>query len=721
MSRKLHSIGGLTFGLVLALLAGTGAVLALDPALERAQARAGGGSVAELAAQVAARHPTVERLERRANGVVVASYATPEGFETAQVDPATGLELGPWQPSGEMRWVRDLHRSLLLGDAGKAVAGASAAVMAVLAVTGLMLLLGVLGGWRKLGRRVRSSGANRWHAVIGRVALAGLSVSALTGVWMSLATFGIVSDGSADAPAFPDAVVSAPPSPVGTLTALQQVRIEDLRRLTWPAAGDPTDLFGLHTADGAGYVSPASGELQNWQAPSPAQTIWEWTYRLHTGQGLWWFGLLLGISAAAAPVLAGTGGWIWWKRRAARPRIAGAVPMGKAEIVILAGSEGGATWSFAATLAKGLTAAGRKVHLGAMNDAGPMPAAQALILLAATYGDGAAPVSASRFMARIDRMNRVPVAVLGFGDRSFPAYCGFAEIVSARLADAGWQDLMPLARIERQSVRDFARWGEALGDTLGLPLKLNHRIACPEPTPLKLVRREAFGCEVGTPSAILRFEAMDGAGLPRFEAGDLLGVLAPGAEVPRFYSLASSRRDGFIEIAVRRMPDGLCSGYLNGLAPGDEVRAFIRPNPALRAAGGRAPLILVAAGCGIGPAIGLLRHMRPGRTSTLYFGIRHPESDFLYRRETDAMLADGRLSRRVMAFSRADERKRVQERLTENADELARQIQAGGQVLICGSAAMAREVSRAFDAVLEPCAQTVAALKAEGRYLEDVY
>ena len=31
----------------------------------------------------------------------------------------------------------------------------------------------------------------------------------------------------------------------------------------------------------------------------------------------------------------------------------------------------------------------------------------------------------------MDHVNKVPVAVLGFGDRSFPAYCGFAETVTA--------------------------------------------------------------------------------------------------------------------------------------------------------------------------------------------------------------------------------------------------------------------------------------------------
>lgn len=721
MIRKLHSLTGLALGLVLMLLAATGAILSLDPALERAQAISGGTTVATLAAGVAANHPDVERLERRANGVFLASFPTPEGFETVQVDPATGADLGPWQASAVLRWIRNLHRSLLLDDAGRAVTGTSSAAMSVLGVTGLLLLAATLGGWRRLGRRVRSTGANRWHALIGRAALIGLVVSGVTGVWMSLATFGLIDDGSASDPAFPETVAGTASAPVGTLAALQQVSASDLRRLTWPAAGDPTDVFGLQTSDGAGYVDQATGERLNWLDHSVAQTVWEWAYALHTGQGLWWFGLILGASALAVPILAGTGGWVWWKRRASLPRIPGTVAMPKADVVVLVGSEAGSTWGFAATLARTLVAAGRRVHLGAMNDAGPMPAAKALVLLTATYGDGNPPASAARFLAQLGGMTRVPTAILGFGDRSFAAFCGFADAVSAQLTRSGWPELMPIARIDRQSSRDFTLWGRALGQAIGTPLDLQHRVVTPDCVSLRLASRQDFGSKVGAPSAILRFEAGNGGSLPQFQAGDLLGVVAPGSDVPRLYSLASGRRDGFAEIAVRQMPGGLCSGHLHGLRPGDEIRAFVRANPAFRVSQGRAPVILIAAGCGIGPMAGVLRHLRPGRQSVLYFGIRDPQSDFLYRQETDAMLADGRLSRRIMAFSRSGPRQHVQDLLRENAENLGRQVRSGGQVLICGSAAMARGVAEAFAEILQPLGLTVAGLKAEGRYLEDVY
>jgi sulfite reductase (NADPH) flavoprotein alpha-component len=43
-----------------------------------------------------------------------------------------------------------------------------------------------------------------------------------------------------------------------------------------------------------------------------------------------------------------------------------------------------------------------------------------------------------------------------------------------------------------------------------------------------------------------------GRGFPRFSAGDLLGIVPEGSALPRFYSLASGSRDGFVEICVSR-------------------------------------------------------------------------------------------------------------------------------------------------------------------------
>ena len=54
-------------------------------------------------------------------------------------------------------------------------------------------------------------------------------------------------------------------------------------------------------------------------------------------------------------------------------------------------------------------------------------------------------------------------------------------------------------------------------------------------------------------------------------------------------------------------------------------------------------------------------------------------------------------------------------------EAVLRELKRGGQVLVCGSIAMARAVAVEFEAALAPLGLTVAVLRAEGRYLEDVY
>jgi sulfite reductase (NADPH) flavoprotein alpha-component len=130
---------------------------------------------------------------------------------------------------------------------------------------------------------------------------------------------------------------------------------------------------------------------------------------------------------------------------------------------------------------------------------------------------------------------------------------------------------------------------------------------------------------------------------------------------------------------------------------------------------------MVAAGTGIGPMMGFLRGLKPGRGAEMYFGARDPGSDYLYEGELAEGLKQGRLSRLITAFSRVQDRAYVQDRLRADAAHLRDQIRRGGQVLVCGSIAMARSVAAEVEELLVPLGLSVATLRAEGRYLEDVY
>lgn len=736
MSRTLHSITGLAAAILVVALALSGAVLSINPVSEWMAApavRSGHIDVAALADAVTARRPEVDKIVRTASGSLVVSYFDGDRAGSEVVDPETGAALGPHAPSGFTRVVTNLHRSLLLGQTGRAVAGLGAAAMVVLTISGALMLAARLGGWRAILRPIRGTPAQRWHAEIGRLAMVALLLSSLTGTYMALATFEFVPDGSAQATKSSEGG-GGPRLPVGRVAALAAVDLADLRELAFPYAGDPTDTYTLTTSRGVSQIDAATGQVLGFEPHTAARRFYELVYMLHTGQGLWPLGLLLGLAAAAVPLFAATGALIWWRRYRATPRIRGNAGAGSAETIILVGSEGGSTWGFAAALHRSLTAAGQRVHVAPMNAVGARyPKAERMLILTATYGDGTAPASASAFLTRLNGLDlRLPVAVLGFGDRQFPRFCGFADTASAALDARGWPSLIPLHRIDRQSAQDFARWGEALGAALGLDLNLRVEPARPKTVALELVRRADYGAEVQAPTAILSFampadsrgvwwRRMFPARLPQFQPGDIVGIVPPGSDRPRFYSLASATRDGVLEICVRKQPGGLCSTFLHDLELGGRIDAFIRPNPTFRPTPGKAPLVLIGAGAGIGPLAGFARHNETGRPIHLYWGGRSPASDFLYREELVACLSDQRLTALRTAFSRIPGGGYVQGRLAEDGAELLGMIRKGAQILVCGGRDMADGVERTLEAILKPAGLDLARLKKEGRYVADVY
>lgn len=735
MLRHLHRWPGLLAAVLILALALSGAALSLFPAMERlsSPAQVGGQTVGDLAALVLAAHPGVEQIRRSPSGKITAYWFDAGVAGAAVVDPATGLDVFSADQGAVQRWLTDFHRSLLLGDSGRYATAAGALALLVLALSGAMLVARRQGGWGRWLAPIKGPWTGRWHAELARVAVFGLGLTALTALWMTAATFDLLPVDEAN-PAMPAAVSGLTGLSPAKTAALQDSQVADLRDLTFPYAGDPEDVFTLTTATGTGFVDQGTGELLAWQASGPWTVVGEWIYLLHTGDGAALWGLVLGLAALTVPVLSVTGGLIWWRNRQGRPRLAGLVAASAAETVILVGSEGGTTWGFATALARALQGHGQGVHLAALSAFAPptYKHAKRIVVLTATWGDGDAPTSAKGALERLAMaapLAGVPLVVLGFGDRSFPAFCAFAEAVETAAKAAGWVMPMPLDRIDRQSPQAFARWSRTYGEMIGLPLDITHQPLPPQSTTLRLLSRKDYGESVQAPTAILRFavpraglwQRIVGRGFGRFQAGDLLGIVPEGDTVARLYSLASAQADGVIEIVVRKHSGGLCSGQLMALKPGDVVQGFLRPNPGFRPGASKAPLILIGAGTGIGPLAGFLRANRDHRPMHLWFGARHPQADYLYADDLAAWQEDGRLTSLHTAFSRTGRRHYVQDALRKDADSIRRLMTAGARVMVCGGREMAQGVRDAMTDILLPLELSPAVLKSGGRYAEDTY
>ena len=732
--KAIHRWVGLTVGTLGVLLGVTGAILAIDPVQQAWQAPAAPGdlSVATLVERVTRTVPGVEEIRHVPSGAIVVFSFAGDQPEASYVDPADGRVLGAWQPSGLPRWVKNLHRSLLLGDAGRWGSAGIALAMGLVCVSAGVLLLRRMGGWRRLAARVRGSLAQRIHVVTGRVVLAVLCLTSLTALTMSASTLGLIALDTRTEPEVVSVVSGKPALPGAQLVTLQRLAVQDLRKLSFPATTDPEDTWNVATAQGQGWIDRYSGEMLAWQDTTVAQQIYDLAVVLHTGEAAWPWALVLALVGASVLLFWLSGVVIWRHARGQVPHITGSTPLAQADVLIFVASEGGSTWGFAQTLQDALSQGGHRVHTSALENFGTTAATRQVFVLASTYGEGQAPAHASHALEHIAKLSAsaVPVTVLGFGDRQFPAFCAFAEALERTLRAQGWPAMLPLECIHQQSGQQFARWGVALAEALSEPLVLEHVPRVPPTAALTLISRQDYPGTTGQATAILRFAwpaqslgaRLRGHGLARFAAGDLVGIVPPGSAVPRYYSLASGWEDGFLEICVRQFPGGLCSTHLLGLQPGGVVQAFIRSNPGFALPRTRRPVLLIGAGTGVAPLAGFIRRNDSRRPMHLYFGGRDPARDFFFSTDIQRWLGEGRLSTLQTVFSRVPEGGGyVQDALRRDAERLRDWVTQGAILRVCGSRAMAQGVAKTLDAALAPLQLSVAKLKAKERYAEDVF
>ncbi|ODV75721.1 NADPH cytochrome P450 oxidoreductase family protein CYBJADRAFT_121986 [Cyberlindnera jadinii NRRL Y-1542] len=152
------------------------------------------------------------------------------------------------------------------------------------------------------------------------------------------------------------------------------------------------------------------------------------------------------------------------------------------------------------------------------------------------------------------------------------------------------------------------------------------------------------------------------------------------------------------------------------------------------------PVIMIGPGTGVAPFRGFVRDRvhrvkNQGLTcgkSLLFYGCRSSVQDFLYKQEwEDYKRVLGDSFEMVTAFSRESEQKvYVQHKMMEHAQEIARLVDKGAYIYICGDAArMAKDVNKTLVKILvehrgvseEEAKKTLLDLKSVRRYQEDVW
>ncbi len=352
-----HLVIGVGAGLVIFLLALTGALLSFETQIIAAVDRAGLPAVsagAPLGASALA-GAALDATAGKATALVIpADPAAPVAASLgrgAQVflDPVSGAVLGPGNAGvgSFFGTVEDLHRWLALGDAGRetgrAITGAANVVFLFLLLSGLWLWLPPRLGWpmlrqRLLFRRGLPSAKARdwnWHHVFGIWAWLPLLLIVASGVVLSypaarsavFAAFGETAGrGGPPSAAAPSGALAPDPRLDGILAAAMAAD-PDWTRLTLPipAAGAGSVTVTLDTGTGRNpraqtrltydLDGAALTRTTAFADAAPGQKTFLFLRFGHTGEI---FGLagqaVAGLASLAAAVMVWTGLALAWRR-----------------------------------------------------------------------------------------------------------------------------------------------------------------------------------------------------------------------------------------------------------------------------------------------------------------------------------------------------------------------------------------------------------------------
>lgn len=352
----LHLWLGLSVGAVWALQGLTGAMLVFYRDLDRAGLAVTSGAsrpldelVAAAARGQTARSEAIGLYYPDGSILGVTFADAVQGKRTVLVEATSGRILGvrdrtPTRPikGNFWRWVYNIHHSLLLGERGEWLLGASGLVLLTMAGSGLWL------GWPRRGQWRAAFSARRWrtrvqklfgwHRAMGLAATIALVLLAASGAMMDFGKpLRVWAERHAGyQPPFKPEPGALPQRTVGADRALAQaisvLPAASLTSISLPTPDSPVYLVRLRTPGEWRTWSGASiavvdaangGILATYDAAQGplANRILDSAFPVHSGEvaGLA-ARVLVMLAGLSLPVLYLTGLWAWLRRRRARAR-----------------------------------------------------------------------------------------------------------------------------------------------------------------------------------------------------------------------------------------------------------------------------------------------------------------------------------------------------------------------------------------------------------------
>jgi sulfite reductase (NADPH) flavoprotein alpha-component len=725
--RYAHLALALLASVILIVASVTGVILAIDTAAEKTKPYQVDNSneitLSQFIPNLKKSFSEITSVSVDENQFVTLEAFDDEGNEIkAYINPIDGEQLGkPIVKSEFIQWITSLHRSLFLHETGRFIVGFTSFLFFLIAVSGTILLVKRQNGIRNFFSKVnKDSWAQYLHVTSGRLMLIPILIISITATYLFLLRFEVIPKEKLTPVDFKEDT-ALKEILIKDFKVFNEIKLADVIKIDFPFMEDPEEFFVLKLKDKEITVNQFTGQIVKETKYPVTQLIEKLSLDLHTGRINMIWAIVLAFAAVNILLFIYSGFAITLKRT--KTKVKNKFKPTESEFILLVGSENGSTFGFANQIHLQLQANGKKSYLTDLNNFTEFPLAKHLLVFTSTYGLGEAPSNASKFeelLKQFPQKQKIKYSVIGFGSKSYPDFCGFAEHVDQLLLEQNWteQDVQ-LYTVNDKSAEEFTHWVSEWANLNGLAMATASSLyssKLPKLSKLKLVDRAEI-----TSDEITTFRVnLKPSSLLKFKSGDLLAIYPENNAVERFYSIG--KVNDTIQLVVRLHPNGLGSGFLYQLQKGQFLKARIVKNSHFHFPKKASKVALIANGTGIAPFLGMIDENKNKVETHLYCGFRrNNELTKRYSEITDNYITEEKLHSFHLALSREDESQYVMDLIERDENFFLELLENNGVIMICGALAMQKDVEAKLTSICQKNGKNFETYKANGQILTDCY
>ncbi|MBD1391570.1 PepSY domain-containing protein [Mucilaginibacter glaciei] len=725
--RYSHLALAVSFFLFIALASITGIILAFQPLADKMPAYRAHDfnqiTLSQAIPSLKAAYPDITDLSIDANQFLIAKGNDADGNKLlAYVDPRTGKVLGhPGNPNEFFQWVTALHRSLFLHEAGRIFMGITAFILLLIAISGTVLVIQRQRGVRHFFKKiVKENFAQYYHVVLGRLSLIPILIIALTGTFLSLTKFAIFTQPKKSAHVDLNAIKDGPKKKLSEFAIFKETKLADVQSIEYPFSDDPEDYYTIKLKDRELAINQITGDILS-DVPYPTTVILNnLSLDLHTGRASAIWAIVLAVASANILFFIYSGFMITLKRRS--NRVKNKYKAEESKFILLVGSENGNTFRFAGAIHQQLIKNGQTAFLAQLNDYKVYPQAKHIIVFTATYGLGDAPTNAKNFEKLLDQyqqLHPVQTSVVAFGSHAYPDFCQFGFEVNNLLSRQHWAvPLLEIHTVNDKSPAEFGQWATTWAQMANMDIEIAPELLNAKPTGLQsltVIEKTPVTHDEG--AFLIRLKTPRRS---KFTSGDLLAIYPANDHRERLYSIGKVGND--IQLSVKLHRDGLGSGYLHQLQPGQSFKARIAANPHFYFPQNAPAVVLISNGTGIAPFLGMLDQNTKKISTHLYCGFRGQASFDLYESAIKSNLSGGQLNALHVAFSREGKKQYIKDLLAHDAEIVAGVLAKKGAIMLCGSLSMQNDMIELLDHICQSkLGESISHYQSHGQILMDCY